>query len=286
VEEAFMKKKKIIVLLLIAVGISTGLFFGFRSPKDNPNQLTVYGNVDIREVDLGFRVFGKVKTLFFEEGDLVKKGDLLAELDPVTYEEQLLEAKAELVYAETNYVNAKKQFERRKTAVITSAISEEDYENSASNMQEKEAIFERAKASLASAITTVGDTLLFAPNDGVLLSRIREPGSVLNAGQPVYSLSLLSPIWIRAYVSEVDLGRVYPGMEAEVITDTPSSPIYKGSIGFISPVAEFTPKNVETVGLRTELVYRIRVIIGDPDKGLRQGMPVTVILKDEKDHGR
>ena len=273
-------KKKIIILLLVAAA-GTGAFFGFRPAQDNLNQLTVYGNVDIREVDLGFRVFGKVKTLFFEEGDLVKKGDLLAELDPLPYEEDMAEAKATLTYSEVNFINAGKQFERRKAAVISSAISEEDFENSSANMQEKEAAFERAKASLASAVTAYTDTQLFAPNDGILLSRIREPGSVINAGQPVYSLSLLAPIWIRAYVSEVDLGRIYPGMAAEVITDTPQSPVYNGVIGYISPVAEFTPKNVETTDLRTELVYRIKVIIGDPGRGLRQGMPVTVLLKDE-----
>ncbi len=273
-------KKKIIIILLIAVA-GIGAFFRFRSPSENPNQLTVYGNVDIREVDLGFRVFGKVKTLFFEEGDLVKKGDLLAELDPIPYEEQLLEAKATLIYAETDFINAGKQFKRRKGAITSAAISEEDFENSSANLQEKEAVFARAKASLASAITAYEDTHLLAPNDGVLLSRIREPGSVLNAGQPVYSLSLLAPIWIRAYVSEVDLGRVYPGMPAEVITDTEQAPNYKGTVGYISPVAEFTPKNVETTDLRTELVYRIKVMIGDPSRGLRQGMPVTVILKDE-----
>ena len=274
-----MKKKVIIILLIIAAGI--GAFFGFKPKGDDLGQLTVYGNVDIREVDLGFRVFGKVKTLFFEEGDPVKKGDLLAELDPITYEEKLLEAKATLIYAETDFVNAGKQFERRRGAIVTSAISEEDFENSSANLQEKEAIFERAKASLASAVTAYEDTKLFAPNDGILLSRIREPGSVLNAGQPVYSLSLLSPIWIRAYVSEVDLGRVYPGMPAEVITDTSQSTGYKGTVGYISSVAEFTPKNVETTDLRTELVYRIKVMVGEPNKGLRQGMPVTVLLKDE-----
>jgi HlyD family secretion protein len=81
---------------------------------------------------------------------------------------------------------------------------------------------------------------------------------------------------VRAYVDEPDLGRVHPGMIATVATDTGNAKTYRGRVGFISPVAEFTPKSVETPELRTDLVYRLRVIVDEPDDGLRQGMPVTV----------
>ena len=67
-------------------------------------------------------------------------------------------------------------------------------------------------------------------------------------------------------------------MKAEIHTDTKDNPVYKGHIGFISPIAEFTPKNVETPDLRTNLVYQVRIYIDNPDKGLRQGIPVTVKL--------
>lgn len=278
-----MARKKIRIIaaslgLVILVVLAGGYFL---SPKKDLGELVIYGNVDIREVDLGFRVFGKVKSLFFEEGDRVFKGDLLAELDSIPYEEQLLEAKASVSLAEVSLVNAEKQFQRRKIAIMSSAISEEDFENASASMQEMGASLEQAKASLSSVKTSFEDTKLKAPCDGILLSRIREPGSVLNPGQPVYTLALEAPIWVRAYVSEPDLGKIFPGMKAKVVTDTSSSPIYEGQIGFISPVAEFTPKNVETTDLRTELVYRIRVIIDKPGPGLRQGMPVTVKLQIE-----
>ena len=278
-----MERKKIrMVALGLIVVVLGALSVGYvLSPKKESGELVVYGNVDIREVDLGFRVFGKVKTLFFEEGDRVLKGDLLAELDAIPYEEQLLEAKAAVLYAEVSLVNAEKQFQRRKIAIMSSAISEEDFENSSASMLEMGASLEQAMASLSSIKTSCEDTRLLAPSDGTLLSRIREPGSVLNPGQPVYTLALDAPIWVRAYVSEPDLGKIFPGMKAKVVTDTVSSPIYEGQIGFISPVAEFTPKNVETTDLRTELVYRIRVVVDKPGPGLRQGMPVTVKLQTE-----
>jgi HlyD family secretion protein len=81
---------------------------------------------------------------------------------------------------------------------------------------------------------------------------------------------------VRAYVNEPDLGHIHPGMKVEVYTDSRPSQPYQGQIGYTSPRAEFTPKNVETTELRTSLIYRVRVIVENPDEGLRQGMPVTV----------
>jgi HlyD family secretion protein len=83
-------------------------------------------------------------------------------------------------------------------------------------------------------------------------------------------------VWVRAYVSEVELGKIHPGMEVSVVSDAAPSHPSKGRVGFISPTAEFTPKSVETPDLRTDLVYRLRIIVEDPNPGLRQGMPVTV----------
>lgn len=132
------------------------------------------------------------------------------------------------------------------------------------------------RAALRIAERRLADTELRAPSDGVILTRVREPGSIIGAGEPILTLALTSPVWVRTYVSERDLGQIAPGMAAEIRTD--SGGRYRGQIGFISPVAEFTPKSVETEELRTSLVYRLRVIVEATDDGLRQGMPVTVFL--------
>ena len=80
---------------------------------------------------------------------------------------------------------------------------------------------------------------------------------------------------IRAYVDETDLSRISPNM-AVLVTADGNAKVYHGMIGFIAPTAEFTPKTVQTRQLRTDLVYRLRVIVTDPDDALRQGQPVTV----------
>ena len=120
--------------------------------------------------------------------------------------------------------------------------------------------------------------LLTAPQDGIVLTRAREAGAIVQAGQTVYTLSLVDPVWLRVYVDEPQLGRIKPGMAVRVRVDAVPDKEFSGRVGFISPAAEFTPKSVETMEVRTSLVYRLRVQVDDPDNVMRQGMPVTVTL--------
>lgn len=142
------------------------------------------------------------------------------------------------------------------------------------------------EAELALALRRLDYTKLLAKDHGVVKTRIVEPGAVVLAHTSVYTIALADPVWVRTYVSEPDLGRIHPGMAAAVSTDSFPDEAYEGWVGFISPVAEFTPKTVETREVRTSLVYRLRVYVKNPDNGLRQGMPATVRLKPEPDDGK
>lgn len=273
------KKKKIFIVAALLIALAFLLYFyAFKNRREKQGELTLYGNVDIRQVDLGFRVFGRVEKLLFDEGDVVKAGQLMAILNKTPYEEQVAQARAKVASIEASLQNAEVKLQRR-TDVDPNAISRENYDEALYNRDMLRADLREAKAALASSLTSYQDTEMLCPTDGSILTRIREPGSIVNVGDPVFTLSIDSPVWIRAYVSEPNLGKIYPGMPAEVRTDTSSQPVYRGHIGFISPVAEFTPKNVETTDLRTDLVYRLRIIVDNPDRTLRQGMPVTVQLK-------
>jgi HlyD family secretion protein len=250
----------------------------FHNPTSS-NELVLYGNVDVRQVDLGFRVKGRVESMPFQEGDFVSSGTLMATLDKQPYIDEVNQALANVESVRTSLKNAEKLLKRRQDLVGDGGVSIEDFENALSSKEVLVANLKQAEASLGIVQTNLRDTELYAPSDGVILTRIRESGTVVKEADPVYTLSLTSPVWIRAFVTEPLLGVVYPGMPAEIITDTKGAPIYKGHVGFISPVAEFTPKSVETTELRIDLVYRLRIIADNPDNGLRQGMPVTVKLK-------
>lgn len=292
------------------------------------NSLVLYGNVDIRQVDLGFRVSGRIKEIYFEEGDIVKPGDLVAILDKAPYEADLAAAKADLAQEEANlaklqhgnrpqeieearatvhekqatFDNAKINLIRRGEELKVEGTSQEDYDMALATKLQSEAILknaqealslseegfrkedieaaeaavEAAKAHLQAAEINLRDTEILSPAEGIMLTRVKEPGEIVAPESVVYTLSLNKPVWIRAYIAEPYLGMIKPGMEAFVTTDSAPDTPFKGQIGFISPQAEFTPKNVETPELRTDLVYRLRILVDDPKGQLRQGMPATV----------
>lgn len=328
-------KKIVRAVIILAVLMAAGAAAIYLTQEKKSAPFTLYGNVDIREVDLGFRVSGKLLHMRFEEGDAVKKGDILAVLDDEPYRNELAvsaarvaRARAELQKfesgsrpreirvatakvkeAEAVYSNALREYNRQKALLSTNATSQKALDLARSSHDEAQARLHSAQESLALkkegfrsedilisrknlqeakaqynvAKTVLDDATLVAPNDGILITRINEPGTIVGAGAPVYTLSLRNPVYIRAYVAEPDLGKVAPGTRVEISTDSTDAP-YSGTIGFISPRAEFTPKNVETADLRTDLVYRLRIVVVDPDNGLRRGMPVTIRLagREEK----
>ena len=271
-----MKKKRLVIIFLILVLLALGIYLLWNSRRQPQEGLVLFGNVDIRQVDLGFRVAGRVETLHFQEGDLVPPGALMASLEKQPYSDEHLQALAQLESARLTLENNERLLKRRGSLTEDGSVSTEDYQTAQTNRDVALAAVAQAQASVGVAMKNFSDTDLYCPSEGTILSRVREPGSVVNASDPVYTLSVLSPLWIRADVQEPDLGRIHPGMEGEVFTDTKGVPSYKGRIGFISPVAEFTPKTVETTSLRTDLVYRIRLYVDQPAPELRQGMPVTV----------
>lgn len=134
------------------------------------------------------------------------------------------------------------------------------------------------KAEMARARRELIDASLYAPSDGVIEARLLELGDMASPERPVFTLALNDPIWIRAYISEPDLGKIHLGMKASVQADSFPEKFYEGWIGFISPKAEFTPKSVETREVRTSLVYQVRVFACNSQDELRLGMPATVIV--------
>jgi HlyD family secretion protein len=325
---------KRLILFAIILLVAGGGWFGYQQWASRKHEtLKIQGNVDIRQVNLGFRVSGRIREMRCEEGDPVRPGDLIALLDEGPYQDQVNLAKAQLAQssanltkaingsrpqeidqaraqvaqAQANVENADLTFQRESDLRKTNAISKQEFDNATATRDANRAQLRSAQANLAlleagsrredidaaraqvqhdqanldTAELNLSDCRLLAPTDGVIITRALEPGAIVAAGTSVYSLSLYSPVWIRTYVDEGDLGRIYPGMKALVYTDTNPEKPYQGQIGFISPVAEFTPKTVETRELRTDLVFRLRVVVQHPDRYLRQGMPVTVRLVDD-----
>lgn len=329
-------KKPVVVILLIVILLAAlgGGWWWYQSSRQQP--LTLYGNVDIRTVNMSFRVGGRLASLTVDEGDSIRAGQTLGELDRAPYENALLQAQANVSTAQAQYdlmmagyrseeiaqaaaaVNqaqaaydyAQNFYQRQLGLRASSAISANDLENARSSRDQAQATLksaqdklrqyragnrpqeiaqakaslEQAQATLAQAKLDLHDTVLTAPSDGTLMTRAVEPGTMLNAGGTVLTLSLTHPVWVRAYVDEKNLGQAQPGQAVLLYTDSRPDKPYHGKIGFVSPSAEFTPKTVETPDLRTDLVYRLRIVVTDADGALRQGMPVTVSFDNGNGH--
>lgn len=326
------RSPRLITLALITAVAVIGLIIGIRHFQSTKPSLTLYGNVDIREVEMAFRQSGRLTAMNFEEGERVKAGTLLAELDSEPFKERLNQAQAryeeaiaqleklqhgfrnqEIAQAEESVRQAEaaltfanSEFDRQQSSVSSGATTRQTLDHARTARDQAKAQLGAArqdlslkregsrqediaaasaqlagtKATVEEARTALADTRISAPADAIIQSRIREPGSMVGPSSPVYSLSLKNPVYLRAYVSEVELTKAIPGTRVKVSCDS-CSKTYQGTIGFVSARAEFTPKTVETTDLRTDLVYRVRITVTDADEGLRQGMPVTITTQEK-----
>lgn len=170
---------------------------------------------------------------------------------------------------------------KRSTAVLERL--REQYNQLQEGLREEEisiarAYVIRAREVLRLSRIRLGHTKLQAPRAGVVLVRQAEPGEVVAPGTPVVTLADLDHVWLRAYISETDLGRVRWGQTVTLRTDTYPEKTYRGRITFIASKAEFTPKTIETHKERVTLVYRIKIDAENPNHELKPGMPADAVI--------
>ena len=218
--------------------------------------------------------------------------------------EEIAQARANLESAKADALNAQKQYERKQSLLDRRAGSQMDADSAKAAADVAEARVAVSQKALDLAVAgprqediaqaeaqlrgneaqhaflrqQLADAELRAPVDGIVRSRLMEPGEMASPQRPVLSLAVIDPKWVRTYVSEPDLGKIRTGMPSSVAVDSFPGRRFDGWVGFVSPVAEFTPKTVETTELRTSLVYEVRVFVKDPQNSLPLGMPATVHL--------
>lgn len=330
------KKKRLIWFLIALSFVSVATVAGYRywqQDNEDVSTLTLYGNVDMREVQLAFMVQDRIVKLTVNEGERVIQGQLLGQLDTTRFEsdvqelearleqvqqqlnelktgsrpQEIRKAKADVAAEKASMVDAEQSYRRTQKLVHEKFLSPQTLDDARSQLDVARArlkaanealslvlegprkeVIAAARASLAQteaqlkrARKDLLDTQLFAPADGVVRSRILEPGDIATPARPVFTLAKLEPAWIRTYVPETQLGRIVPGMQAQIRTDSFPDTTYPGWVGYISSIAEFTPKNVETPALRTRLVYQVWVYACNSSNALRLGMPATVVLDVE-----
>ena len=383
-----MRRMAFVALLIVVVAVG-GLAWWLTHRQLAPHELALYGNLDLRQVQLAFNNSERIAAVLAQEGDRVKRGQVLARLNTSRLEpqvaqaeaqvtaqravveklhngsrpeeiaqaraqvaaqravveklhngsrpEEIAQARANVESARADVANARLHYERLKSLSTirlrgqeVRGVSQEDVDNALAALTAAEAKLTVNQKALDLAIAgprkeeiaeaearlalnekaldlavagprkeeiaqaeaqlrgyeaqaaflrqQLADAQLVAPADAVVRTRLLEPGDMASPQRTVFSLAITDPKWVRAYVSERDLGKIHPGMKASVTVDSFPGRLFDGWVGFISPVAEFTPKNVQTEELRTSLVYEVRVFVKDPSDDLRLGAPATVHL--------
>jgi HlyD family secretion protein len=392
-----MKKRLRIVIpvILVALAIIMGNLFFTASDADGPIRLS--GNIDVTQVDLAFKIPGRLSRRLVDEGDRVTRNQRLAVLDDTDQQFHYQKAAADLEYAasvldeltagsrpeeiqraqarvrqarfvlnelqngsraqeiaeaEANVAQAmaderaansqlelaRADFARYEAVYKYGGISRQAFETyatrrvsarnaAAAAASRRQAAAQRlslrregnrgeqisqarsalaqaeaehalikagprqeaidqahakkaaARAGLAIARQQLAETEIFAPFDGVVLSTSAEPGLYLNPGTAVLTVGDIQGVWLRAFVAETDLGRIRLGQAAEVSVDAYPERRWNGHIRFISSAAEFTPRSVQTTKERTNLVYRIKIQLDNPDGVLKPGMPADAVIE-------
>ncbi len=330
-----MSARKLTLVGMLLALAGAGLWYWlFRAPPPASSELTLYGNVDLRQVSLAFNNSERISEVLAQEGDHVRAGQVLARLDvsrlkPRLAEigaqtaaqrhalerlqngsrpQEIVQARANLQAAEADADYASLQYQRLQALAEDSsgkAVSQQELDSQrsllaaaqarrllnqkavelaeigprAEDIAQAKAQWQANEAQLAFLSQQLKDAELLAPAAAIIRSRLLEPGEMSSPQRPVYSLALIDPKWVRAYASETELGWLHPGDKAEISVDSFPGRRYAGWVGFISPIAEFTPKPVQTEELRPSLSYETRIFVTDPNDDLRLGMPATVRIK-------
>ncbi|MCD6487503.1 MAG: HlyD family efflux transporter periplasmic adaptor subunit [Syntrophobacterales bacterium] len=335
-------RKQIIVIVFLIFLIGVGLFVYFGQRKAHTEELYYSGTIEAIQSELSFQVNGRIVSVLVDEGQFVKKDQLLAKLDKSQYVARCEEARAYLNQAEKSSQRVKNLLEvykqtlpaevERARAGVSSAkvileearrnkerynnlyennvVSRAEWENATlhndtaraklceanavlkqanSNLKKlkvtrkeievAEAQYLVAKAVLSSAEIQLGYTQLRSPFSGTITSRNIEPGEVVITGRGALTLSDLTTVDLKIFVGETEIGKVKPGQKIHVKTDSFPDKVYTGTVSFISPEGEFTPKIIQTHKERVKLVYLVKVSIPNPDLELKSGMPADAWLQ-------
>jgi HlyD family secretion protein len=271
-------RKKIIaaaIAVLLVVGIVLIVRYYVRN-KGGDNTLALSGTVEVTEVNLGFKMPGRVVELLVDEGQRVTQGERLSSLDSSELRSIVAEARAAVSAAEANYEKANKDIERYRPLAGEGVITTQQLDSATRAHDVARSQLYQARSALRASEARLADMVLLSPVTGVVLSKNVERGETVGPGVAVYSLGDLEKPWVKVYVNETKLGLVKLGQQAQIFVDTYPGKSYEGRVTYIASEAEFTPKTVQTQEERVKLVFGVKVGVQNIDDELKPGMPADV----------
>lgn len=284
---------------------------------DNDSEIAASGTIETTEVTVSAKVGGQVIRLLANEGATVQRGDTLALIDRTDLEIQLAQARAnaaaaeaqykltirgareeDVAQTEANFKNAQDDLNRMEQLSKESSVTQkqlddartrfivakETYDKLKKGSRPEEIEMARARRDQAIAQVKaiekkISDSYVVASMPGVVTQRVVEEGEDVLPGAALFRISRLGRVFLMIYVSEEELARVKLGQSANVYIDGRPGQPFKGEVTYISSVAEFTPKNIQTKEDRTKLVFGVKIEVDNPDQILKPGMPADATIK-------
>jgi HlyD family secretion protein len=306
ISEDFMKYIPAFIIVLAFIGCSEG----------NKGEISASGTIETTEVTVSAKVGGQVVKLLVDEGSNVAKGDTLLQIDRSDLDIQLKQAlantaaaesqyklivlgprKEDILQAEANFKNAQDDLKRAEDLFQASTVTQKHLDDAKTRYTVAEQIYEklksgsrpeeieaaRARRDLANAQADairkkISDSYVVAPMQGVITEKAVEEGDVVVQNGSLFRISRLDKVHLMIYVSEEELAKIKLGQSADVFIDAYPKKSFPGKIIYISDVAEFTPKNVQTKEDRTKLVFGVKIGVPNPDRVLKPGMPADATI--------
>jgi HlyD family secretion protein len=259
-------KKRLIPLIVAALAllIATLYFEVFRHLGEDSSVIEGSGTIEVTEIEIASKIAGRVVSIPKEEGTSVQQGELIVKLE---YDE----LNAQRISARASLVNAEKNLKRIRDLYKTGSVSKKDLDNAETAYRVARANFDRISA-------TIGNAVIYAPIDGIVLEKNLEVGEMAFPGTPIATIANLSKPWIKIYVNERRLGLVKLGQRADIFVDTYPDRPFRGKVIAISNRAEFTPKTIQTKEERVKLMFAVKIAVENPELILKPGMPADAVI--------
>ena len=309
-----MKKLSIIIaVLVVLIGGSAVLYFRLQ-PKPQPSQL-VYGSgrIEADEVRVAPEVAGRLVTVNGREGEKIREGELLAQVDSVDYELQANQALAQQTATRRSASQIDGQIDLYSHHAMTAKADLARYEilrrqgwatipqldlrrNAYVAAADQVSVLRQQRAQADAQVDVAGRTLslarqrlertrIYAPISGSILSRLAEPGEVVSVGQPVTVIANLDLVRLKVFVSEADLGRLRLGAPARIRVDAFPNRQFDARIARIDAQAQFTPRDVHVADERARTVYGVSLEAPNPQGVLKPGMPADAWILWDRGRG-
>lgn len=289
--------KKVIIGIAAVVLVAGGVwFFTGKSAKGGirletakvgrssiSNTVTATGTVEpVTEVEVGTQVSGIIDKLYADYNDVVKAGQLIAEMDKVNLKAELASAQAQLASSKSEYEYQQKNYARSKVLFDKKLISDSDYETATYNYEKSKAAYEQSQASMVKVNRNLEYATITSPIDGVVINRAVEEGQTVAAGFETPTLFTiaadLTKMQVIADVDEADIGNVEDGQRVSFTVDAYPNDVFEGTVKQIRLGDSSSSSSSSSTSTSTVVTYEVVITADNPDLKLKPRLTANVTI--------